>query len=190
VALSSRQLYEKPGEYGGYLPPRDVIRWLIDTVSKNGTFVLNVPGKPDGTIDSKEIAVLDGVTAWMEVNGEAIYETRPWKIYGEGPHNVKSGSVSGQQCQQPRAPGHPVHPQQGEQLWSTRWCWAGRRKRSSCRRWALRPRPNQGKWPGWNCSERVPGVNWKQNADGLRVELPKQYRPKVDYAAALKVSIA
>jgi hypothetical protein len=33
-------------------------------------------------------------------------------------------------------------------------------------------------------------VNWKQNADGLRVELPKQYRPKVDYAAALKVSIA
>ena len=81
----------KPGEYGGYLPPRDVIHWLIDTVSKNGTFVLNIPGKPDGTIDSKEIAVLDRITDWMQVNGEAIYSTRPWKIYGEGPDMVKVG---------------------------------------------------------------------------------------------------
>jgi len=39
--------------------------------------------------------VLDGVTAWMQVNGEAIYETRPWKVHGEGPHSVKSGSFQG-----------------------------------------------------------------------------------------------
>ena len=64
-------------------------------MSKNGTFILNVPGRPDGTIDSKEIAVLDGITAWMQVNGEAIYETRPWKIYGEGPNSVKAGSFQG-----------------------------------------------------------------------------------------------
>ena len=82
-------------EYGGYLQPRDVIHWMIDTVSKNGTFILNIPGKPDGTIDSKEIAVLDGITAWMQINGEAIYETRPWKLYGEGPDMVKSGSFQG-----------------------------------------------------------------------------------------------
>ena len=68
---------------------------MIDTVSKNGTFILNVPGKPDGTIDSKEIAVLDQIAAWMQVNGEAIYETRPWKVYGEGPNSVKSGSFQG-----------------------------------------------------------------------------------------------
>jgi len=40
--------------------------------------VLNIPGKPDGTIDSKEIAVLDAFTAWMQLNGEAIYDTVPW----------------------------------------------------------------------------------------------------------------
>ena len=39
-----RSLYEKPGPYGGYLPPRDVIHWLIDTVSKNGTFILECSG--------------------------------------------------------------------------------------------------------------------------------------------------
>ncbi|MHB8389363.1 MAG: alpha-L-fucosidase [Acidobacteriaceae bacterium] len=91
----NRALFDKPGKYGGYLQPQDVIHWLIDTVSKNGTFILNIPGKPDGTIDSKEIAVLDGITDWMQVNGEAIYATRPWKIFGEGPDMVKSGSFQG-----------------------------------------------------------------------------------------------
>ncbi len=90
-----RRFYNQPGEYGAYLPPQDVIRWLVDTVSKNGTFILNIPGMPDGTIDSKEIAVLDGITEWMRVNGEAIYATRPWKISGEGQEMVQSGSFKG-----------------------------------------------------------------------------------------------
>jgi alpha-L-fucosidase len=90
-----RGLYERPGEFGGYLNPRDVIHWLVDTVSKNGTFVLNIPGRPDGTIDAKEIAVLDKITEWMNVNSEAIYETRPWKVFGEGPDTVSAGSYQG-----------------------------------------------------------------------------------------------
>jgi alpha-L-fucosidase len=92
----NRALYDKAGEFGGYLHPRDVVHWLVDTVSKNGTFVLNVPGRPDGTIDSKEIAVLDRITAWMGVNAEAIYETRPWKIFGEGPTKISAGSFHGE----------------------------------------------------------------------------------------------
>jgi len=87
------------------------VHWLIDTVSKNGTFILNVPGKPDGTIDSKEIAVLDGVTAWMQANSEAIHETRPWKVYGEGPNTVKSGSFRGDSIRRVGA----KDTQQGEQ---------------------------------------------------------------------------
>ena len=71
-----RRLFDEPGEFGGYLPPRDAIHWLVDTVSKNGTFILNLPGMPDGTIDSKEIAVLDQISAWLRINGEAIYDTR------------------------------------------------------------------------------------------------------------------
>ena len=81
----NRSLFNQAGEYGGYQSPTDIIHWLIDTVSKNGTFILNIPGRPDGTIDSKEIAVLDKMTEWMQVNGEAIYETRPWKVFGGGP---------------------------------------------------------------------------------------------------------
>lgn len=90
-----RALFNQPGEYGRYQSPKDVIHWLIDTVSKNGTFILNIPGRPDGTIDSKEAAVLDKITEWMAVNGEAIYATRPWKVYGEGP--ATKGQQSGSQ---------------------------------------------------------------------------------------------
>ncbi len=90
-----RALYDQPGEFGGYLHPRDVIHWLIDTVSKNGTFVLNVPGRPDGTIDDKEIAVLDKISTWMSANSESIYETRPWKVFGEGPNTVTAGKFQG-----------------------------------------------------------------------------------------------
>jgi alpha-L-fucosidase len=91
----NRGLFTKQGEYGGYQSPGDIIHWLIDTVSKNGTFILNIPGRPDGTIDSKEIAVLDKITAWMQVNGEAIYSTRPWKVFGEGPGILESSSSNG-----------------------------------------------------------------------------------------------
>jgi alpha-L-fucosidase len=47
--------------------------------------MLNIPLRGDGSIDEKEEAFLAGLTAWMDVNSEGIYGTRPWKIYGEGP---------------------------------------------------------------------------------------------------------
>ena len=79
-----RALYNQPGEYGGYLKPRQIIHWMIDAVSKNGTFILNIPGRPDGTIDSKEKLILHELAEWFAINGQAIYATRPWKVFGEG----------------------------------------------------------------------------------------------------------
>ena len=95
-----RALYDQPGEFGGYMHPREVVHWLIDTVSKNGTFILNVPGKPDGTIDAKERLILHKIGAWLAVNGEAIYATRPWTVYGEGPSVIHPGSFQGKSVQQ------------------------------------------------------------------------------------------
>lgn len=81
--------------YHYYMKPAEAIHWMVDAVSKNATFILNVPGKPDGTIDSDEQAILDAIGDWMAINGEAIYATRPWKVYGEGTHEAKSGSFAG-----------------------------------------------------------------------------------------------
>ncbi len=58
---------------------------LCDIVSKNGDLLLNIPVRGDGSIDDKEQAVLEGIGAWMDVNKECIFGTRPWKVFGEGP---------------------------------------------------------------------------------------------------------
>jgi alpha-L-fucosidase len=68
-----------------------VVHQLIDIVSKNGNLLLSIPLRGDGTIDELEIAFLEGIAQWMDINGEAIFGTRPWKIYGEGPTQVKAG---------------------------------------------------------------------------------------------------
>ncbi len=90
-----RALFDHPGEYGGYLHPQTIIHWLCDAVSKNGTFVLNIPGKPDGTIDRKEKLILERLAEWFAINGEAIYATRPWKIFGQGATQAAKGWGNG-----------------------------------------------------------------------------------------------
>ncbi len=68
----------------GYKKSAEVIRMLADIVSKNGNLMLSIPVRSDGTIDDDEKQFLKEMGAWMDVNGEGIYATRPWSTYGEG----------------------------------------------------------------------------------------------------------
>lgn len=70
---------------GHYKSARTVIHMLADIVSKNGNLLLNIPVRGDGSIDDKAEAILEGIAAWMAINSEAIYATRPWTTFGEGP---------------------------------------------------------------------------------------------------------
>jgi len=76
-----RALYE----HDGYKSATTVIHMLVDIVSKNGNLLLNIPVRGDGTIDDKEVAILEEIAKWMDINKESIFDTRPWKIFGEGP---------------------------------------------------------------------------------------------------------
>lgn len=89
--------YDKRHYYENtYKSSQDVIRILADVVSKNGNLLLNIPVKGDGTIDPIEEKVVAGIGAWMKVNGESIYGTRPWKIYGEGPSAEQVNPINAQ----------------------------------------------------------------------------------------------
>ena len=69
----------------------DLIDDLIDIVSKNGCLLLNVGPRADGTIPEAAQQVLLDMGAWLDIYGESIYGTRPWKVFGEGPTVVVSG---------------------------------------------------------------------------------------------------
>jgi alpha-L-fucosidase len=73
-----------------------VVTNLIDIVSKNGNLLLNIGPRSDGTITDEETATLLGTGKWLDVNGEAIYGTRPWHVYGEGPTRSASGAFADQ----------------------------------------------------------------------------------------------
>ena len=68
-----------------YKSPKKVIDLLVDIVSKNGNLLLNIPLPASGLPDPEELRILESITRWTSINGEAIYATRPWKIHGEGP---------------------------------------------------------------------------------------------------------
>jgi alpha-L-fucosidase len=74
-----------------------VIQMLIDVVSKNGNLLLNIVQTPEGDLEDDVLEILEGIGRWIDDNGEAIYSSRPWKIYGEGPsmENQARGTFGG-----------------------------------------------------------------------------------------------
>ncbi len=75
-------------------PAADIIHALADTVSKNGVVLLNISPMADGSIPRDQRETLAGIGAWMKTNGEAIYATRPWITFGEGPTKEPAGGFS------------------------------------------------------------------------------------------------
>lgn len=77
-----------------YRTAKSLIDELVDVVSKNGNLLLNVGPKSDGTIPAEAHTILLQMGRWLATNGEAIYGSRPWLMYGEGPTTVTSSALN------------------------------------------------------------------------------------------------
>ncbi|MGJ8693363.1 MAG: alpha-L-fucosidase [Thalassotalea sp.] len=78
-------------ENAKFVNPNEIVDILIDIVAKNGVMLLNVPPNPDGEIPQEMQDMLINLGSWLKVNGEGIYETRPWTVFGEGPTRISRG---------------------------------------------------------------------------------------------------
>jgi alpha-L-fucosidase len=162
--------------------PEFIVDQLIDIVSKNGNLLLNIGPRSDGTIPEEVQQVLLDVGAWLNVNGEAIYGTRPWRIYGEGPTKVEAGSFHDTAVRS-YTPEDFRFTAKGDVLYAIGLAW-----------------PTDGEAVIHSLapmvgSERVQSVallggdaklQFEQRADGLHVQLPSQAPAK--YAYALRVT--
>ncbi len=72
-----------------YKTPEQIIEMLADIISKNGTMLLNILQRPDGSIDEDADYILKKLAEWFEICSEAVYGTRPWRVFSEGETFVK-----------------------------------------------------------------------------------------------------
>lgn len=81
-------------EGNDYKSATQIIRDLVDIVSKNGRLLLNIGPKADGTIPEKDKEILLEIGKWMKVNGEAIYGSKLWRKSSEGPTKITEGQFA------------------------------------------------------------------------------------------------
>jgi len=180
-----RGIYER----NEYKSAASVVKMLADIVSKNGNLMLSVPLRRDGQPDELEIEIVKEIGSWLKVNGEAIYATRPWKIYGEGPSTqiAEKGQFDGQKDVSDK-------PFTAEDIRFTR------SKDGKTLYAIVLDIPENGKvtvkslatdspqYPGKIGSVRLLGggkIKYTRDAEGLHVTLPKNYDGKI--ALALKI---
>ena len=153
-----------------YRDAKSLIDELVDVVSKNGNLLLNVGPKADGTIPEEARAILLQMGAWLHVNGEAIYGSRPWLVFGEGPTKVTSSALDSDR--QEFTADDVRYTTHNGALYAIALGWPANGELHLRSLWNGNPY-----LAGPVTSVRLLGsaeeIKWRQEADGLHIKLPR-----------------
>jgi alpha-L-fucosidase len=181
-----RRLYEG----NGYKSSKTVIQTLVDIVSKNGNLMLNIPVRGDGSIDEKERKIVEEIGAWMKVNSESIYGTRPWKIFGEGPAQQTTAELSGPGMNEgknkPFTHEDVRFATKGDVLYATAMGWPESRKL------VIKSLAKDSQY----FQKEIQKIEWvltkqplvfERNDNGLMITLPEKTRDDLSYANVIRI---
>jgi len=152
-----------------YKTPKSVIDMLVDIVSRNGNLLLNFGPRADGAFDDKQIALMEGIGKWLDVNGEAIYKTRPWVKFGEGAAINNKPAYTGSDIR---------FTTNGNTLYAILMAWPGEK--------AVITSLAQAKITEVEMLGHKGVLKFAQSAQGLTVTMPAEQ--PCQYAFALKIS--
>jgi len=169
-----------------YKSPKYVVDLLVDIVSRNGNLMLNFPLPNSGELDYEELVILEEITKWMAVNGEGIFATRPWKIFGDGP--VATAAVSGgtrfnESGRKELTENEVRFTTKGDTLYAFVMGWP--EKLALIKALATSSPLNPPKIKNVELLGYKDKLIWSQDEQGLNIVLPEQ-KP-CDYAIAFKI---
>jgi alpha-L-fucosidase len=172
-------------EHDTFKTPEFIIHQLADIVSKNGNLLLNIGPRSDGTIPDEVQQVLREVGGWLKVNGEAIYGTRPWTLYGEGPTKVAAGSFQDTKTQDYTAEDFRFTTK-GDDLYAIELAWSSGQEAviHSLTSDALKGKQIQA----ITLLGSTAALTFKQRPDGLHIQLPA--KPAEGYAYAFRIALS
>lgn len=169
-----------------YKDPALLVLELIDCVSKNGIFLLNVGPRSDGTIAPEHRQIIERVGNWLSINGESIYGTRPWNVYAEGPNTLASGSF-GDYAAPPVFTGRDIRfTRKGNILYAALLGWPGSQAKIASLA-SNRPVPVSGAISRVELLGYRDPLVWSQTTEGLVVNLP-QIPGEAGYPHVLKIT--
>jgi alpha-L-fucosidase len=172
-----------------YKTAQTVIATLVDIVSKNGNLLLSVPVKGDGTIDDDELKFLQEMAGWMDINGQCIFGTRPFAVFGEGPAGMPPAGSAGPGFNEGKA--KPMGARDirftthGDVLYAIAMGWPSDGKLT-----IKTLRDHADAYPAQIADIELLGsdakLTWTRDTGGLKIALPAR-RP-CDYAYAFKIT--
>jgi alpha-L-fucosidase len=166
-----------------YKSTNRLIDFLVDVVSKNGCVLLNVTPTAKGEIPKPVQERLLAMGKWLDLNGEAIYKTRPWKIFGEGPMEIVEGHLS--EHKNTDATSEEIRfTQQGNTLYATALDWP--ESGVVCIRSLSEGSDLLGDIKRIDLLGHPGRLSWTRNGEGLSIRLPGK-RP-CDHAYVFRIS--